>query len=180
MKRLNFLIKPKRYGRNTLNADLYRAKQISTNLDNKLVIIKRKYLAANYPHRFFNSVINTFIEKENKKEEECWIPQNFFEIPKPVILIEIPFCVKNEIASKQFIKKFNRFTNHKFDIRIKWLTRKIRTLVHLKDKLLHPACKTYEGICICGGKYIGETKRNAEIRWMEHNTSSNKSIQRNI
>ena len=180
MKRLNFLIKPKRYGRNTINADLYRAKQISTNLDNELVIIKRKYLAANYPHRFFNSVINTFIEKENKKEEECWIPQNFFEIAKPVILIEIPFCVKNEIASKQFIKKFNRFTNHKFDIRIKWLTRKIRTLVHLKDKLLHPACKTYEGICICGGKYIGETKRNAEIRWMEHNTSSNKSIQRNI
>ena len=71
MKRLNLLIKPKRYGRNTINADLYRAKQISTNLDNELVIIKRKYLAANYPHRFFNSVINTFIEKENKKEEEC-------------------------------------------------------------------------------------------------------------
>ena len=86
---------PKRYKSNTINADLYHAKLIATNLDNELVIIKRKYLAANYPHRFINSVINTFIEKENKKEEEYLIPQNFFEIPKPVILIEIPFCVKN-------------------------------------------------------------------------------------
>ena len=86
---------PKRYKRNTINADLYLAKRIATNLGNELVIIERKYLAANYPHRFINSVINTFIEKENKKEEEYLIPQNFFEIPKPVILIEIPFCVKN-------------------------------------------------------------------------------------
>ena len=55
------------------------------------------------------------------------------------------------------------------------MTRKIRTLFHLKDKSLHPACKIYEGICICGEKYIGETKRNVEIRWMEHSTPSDKS-----
>ena len=88
---------------NTTNTDLYRAKPIATNLDNELVIIKRKFLVANYPHRFINSFINTFIEKENKKEEYL-IPQIFFKIPKPVILIDIPFCVKNEIASKQLIK----------------------------------------------------------------------------
>ena len=29
----------------------------------------------------------------------------------------------------------------------------------LKDKSLHPACKICEGICICGEKYIAETKR---------------------
>ena len=68
---------------------------LRTNLDNELAIIKRKLLAAKYPHRFINSVINTFIEKEKKKEEEYLIPQIFFEIPKLVILIEIPFCVKN-------------------------------------------------------------------------------------
>ena len=45
----------------------------------------------------------------------------------------------------------------------------------LKNKSLHPACKIYKGICICGEKYIVETKRNVEIRWMEHNTPSNKS-----
>ena len=123
---------PKRYKRNTINTDLYRAKRIATNLDNELVIIKRKFLAANYPHRFINSVINTFVEKENTKEEEYLIPQNFFEVSKPVILIEMPFSVKNEIASKQLIKKFNCFTSFKFDLRIKWLTKKIRTLFHLK------------------------------------------------
>ena len=85
---------PKRYKRNTINTDLHRAKRMATNLDNQLVI-KRKFLAADYPHRFINSVINTFIEKENKKEEEYLIPQNVFKIPKPVILIEIPFfCEK--------------------------------------------------------------------------------------
>ena len=83
--------------------------------------------------------------------------------------------MKNEIVFKQFIKKFNYFTNYKFDVTIKWLTRKIRTLFHLKDKLLHPTCKIYKGICICGEKYIGETIKNVEIRWMEHNAPSDKS-----
>ena len=54
------------------------------------------------------------------------------------------------------------------------MTRKI-TLFQLKDKSLRPACKIYEGICICGEKCIGETKRNVEIRWMEHSTPSIKS-----
>ena len=36
-------------------------------------------------------------------------------MPSPVILIEIPFCIKNEIAPKQFIK-FNNFTNYKFNV----------------------------------------------------------------
>ena len=30
-------------------------------------------------------------------------------------------------------------------------------------------------MCICDEIYIGETKRNFEIRWMQHNTLSNKS-----
>ena len=60
---------PKRYKRNTINTDLYRAKRITSTLDNELDIIKKKFLAANYPHKLINSVINTFIEKQNKKEE---------------------------------------------------------------------------------------------------------------
>ena len=71
---------PKSQKRNTintdLNTDLYCAKRIASNLDNQLVIIKEKFLEADYPHKFINSVINTFIEKEN--EEEYLIPQNFF------------------------------------------------------------------------------------------------------
>ena len=62
--------------------------------------LKKKFLAADYPHKLINSVINTFIEKENEKEEYL-SPLHFFKIPKPVILIEIPFCVKNEIINYQ-------------------------------------------------------------------------------
>ena len=69
---------PKRYKRNIINTDLYRAKRIASNLDNELFIIKKKFLAADYPHEFINSVVNTFIEKENKKEKEYLIPQIFF------------------------------------------------------------------------------------------------------
>ena len=36
----------------------------------------------------------------------------------------------------------------------------------VKDKSLHQACK---GICSCGESYIGETVRNVEVRWGEHN-----------
>ena len=53
------------------------------------------------------------------KEDEYLIPQNLFNIPKPVNLIEIPFCTKNKIASKKFIRNFNYFTNYTFDVRIK-------------------------------------------------------------
>ena len=42
--------------------------------------------------------------------------------------MQIPFCVKNEIASKQFIKKFNYFINYKFDVRMKRLKRKVGIL----------------------------------------------------
>ena len=67
----------KRYKRNNINTDLYRAKRIASNLDNELLIIKKKFLAADYPHKFINSIINKFVENENKKEEEYLIPQNF-------------------------------------------------------------------------------------------------------
>ena len=54
-------------------------------------------------------------------------------------------------------------------------TRKLRNLFHLKYKSLRPACKIYEGIGIWCDKYIGETKGNVDIRWMEHNTPSDES-----
>ena len=60
------------------------------------------------------------------------------------------------------------FVHHKLDIAVKWSTKKIRSLFWLKDKNPHPACKIYEGICSCSANYIGETKRNFETWWNEH------------
>ena len=52
--------------------------------------------------------------------------------------------------SKHFIKKFYKFTNNTFDVRIKWLTQKVKNLFRVMDKSLHLACKIYKGVCSCG------------------------------
>ena len=46
---------------------------------------------------------------------------------------------------------------------------------YIKDPNLHPSCKIYKGVCSCGETYIGETIRNVEERWSEHNSADNKS-----
>ena len=93
-----------------------------------------------------------------------------FEVKKPFLLLEIPYCEQNEIASKRFIKKFHQFTGEKYDIAVKWLTKKVKSLFPLKDRNLHPSCKIYKGICSCGETYIGETIRNVEERWSHPST----------
>ena len=87
---------------------------------------------------------------------------------------------------KHFIKKFDKFTNSTFDVRIKWLTQKVKKLfIKVKDKSLHQACKIYKGVCSCGESYIGETVRNVEVRWGVHNNptkvlNSSKRIKDNV
>ena len=66
------------------------------------------------------------------------------------------------------MKKFDVFTDNKYDIRIKWITKKVKQLFKLKSRNPHPSCVIYEGVCSCQESYIGETVRNVEIRWQEH------------
>ena len=47
-------------------------------------------------------------------------------------------------------------------------TRNIKSLFPLKDKISHQSCVIYEEQCSCKLNYIGETKRNSEVRWREH------------
>ena len=108
-----------------------------------------------------------------------------FEIAKPFIFVEIPYCELNEIKSKHFLKKFHKFTNNSFRMVITWKTRNIRSLFPLKDKNDYKSCVIYKGDCSCGSRYIGETKRNVEVRWNEHNNPTkssepSKQLQRNI
>ena len=98
-----------------------------------------------------------------------------FEVKKPFPLLEIPYCEQDEISSKRFIKNFYQFTGEKYDMAVKWLTKEGKSLFQLRDRNLHPSCKIYKGICSCGETYIGETIRNVEERWSEHNTAENKS-----
>ena len=51
----------------------------------------------------------------------------------------------------------------------------MRNLFRLKNKNFHQACAMYEGVCTCKENYIGETKRNVEIRWEEHSGINKRS-----
>ena len=95
---------PKLYKRNAINADLHRSKQISTNFDKEIYRFKKKFLAADYAQKFVESVIRNF---ENNKiesvEDDYIILPGFFDIAKPIVIAEVPFCTKNEISSKEFM-----------------------------------------------------------------------------
>ena len=121
---------------------------------------------------FINSVVNEFQKSKECGDESFIIPTSLFEIAKPLIFVEIPYCELNEIKSKHFLKKFHKFTNNSD---VTWKTRNIRSLFSLKDKNDYKSCVIYKGDCSCGSRYIGETKRNAEVRWNEHNNPTKNS-----
>ena len=93
------------------------------------------------------------------------IPPDIFEESKPFILVETPYCEENENASKNVIEKFEGFTNQRYRIAIKWITRKVKSLFKVKSKNPHPSCVIYRGNCSCGEEYIGKTERNVVKHW---------------
>ena len=56
-----------------------------------------------------------------------------------------------------------------------WKTRNIRSLFPLKDKNDYKSRVIYKGDCSCGSRYIGETRRNVEVKWNEHNNPTKSS-----
>ena len=58
---------------------------------------------------------------------------------------------------------------------ITWKTRNIRSLLTLKEKNDYKSCVVYKRDCSCGSRYIGETKRNTEVRWNKHNNPTKSS-----
>ena len=74
---------PKRYKRNTINGNLYRSKRISSNLDEKIILMREKFMKADYPSRFINSVINEFHRGKDYGDESfitikfVWNCRNF-------------------------------------------------------------------------------------------------------
>lgn len=158
---------PKRYKRNAINGDLNRSYRIGMNFEFEKQVIRTKFKNAGFPTRFTESVINQF-EMKLDTSSEFIIPEFLFKEPRKFILIEIPFCEENESLSKRFLEKLKSFTKNNIDFAVKWSTKKVRQLFNVKDKNPYPACKIYEGICTCGNNYVGETERNVETRWGEH------------
>ena len=54
------------------------------------------------------------------------------------------------------------------------VTRKINSLLKIKDNAKHLSCVVYQGICSCENNYIGETIRDAITRIDEHEQSNEK------
>ena len=130
-----------------ISEDLHRSRKLASNFDIKIRTIKAKYNKAGYPWWFIESVIRDFITPLDK-DEEFIIPPNMFAEKKPFLLLEIPYFEQNEIASKWFIKKLHQFTGDKYDIAVKWLTKKVKSYFPLKDRNLHPSFKIYKGYAV--------------------------------
>ena len=64
-------------------------------------IIRDKFNTAGFPFRFVESVIEQFEKKLT--EDDLFIPEILFKEPKKFVLIELPFCEKNEELSKRFL-----------------------------------------------------------------------------
>ena len=58
-------------------------KRISSNFDEEILLIKEKFMKADYPLRFINSVINKFRKGKECEDESFIIPPSLFEITKP-------------------------------------------------------------------------------------------------
>ena len=167
---------PIRYKRNAIIGDLHRSKKISSHFPDEVEFIRKKYLSAGFPYRFVDSTIHNFSNPDPSRDEDLpLIPNFFFEPPLPFILIELPYCPENERYSKHFIRKIKSFLDTDCDVVIKWTTRKVRTMFSLKSRNPYPSCTIYEGTCSCGSVYVGETKRNAAVRWSEHDNPTGSS-----
>ena len=51
----------------------------------------------------------------------------------------------------------------------------IRSIFPSRDKNGYKLCVIYKGECSCGSSYIGETTRDKESRWNEHNNPTKSS-----
>ena len=107
---------PKKFKRNAVNVDLYRAKNIASDFSMEKKIVVEKFESAGFPSRFVTSVIKSFHEKEL---DDPKIPENLFKLPKKFVCVNIPYCQQNEELSKKFMEKFHNFTNEKFGLMIK-------------------------------------------------------------
>ena len=87
---------------------------MSSNFKEEIPLRKGKFVKADYPLRFINSVIYECQKGKKCQVESFIIPTSLFEIATPFIFVQIPYCELNGIKSKHFFKKFHKFTSNSF------------------------------------------------------------------
>ena len=98
----------------TVKSNLHSSNRFLSTFDEEIFLNKEKSIQADYPFR----VINELQSAKALGNESFIIPTDFHGITKPFKYIEIPFCKLNEIKSKQFLRKFQRFINDGFRVKI--------------------------------------------------------------
>ena len=69
-----------------------KPKRISTNFDQEIYRIKKKFLAEDYPQKFVECVICNFeIDKIESVGDDYIIPPRFFKIVKPIMIVKVYF-----------------------------------------------------------------------------------------
>ena len=74
---------------------------------------------------------------DKQTEYELIFPNLLFAERNEFIIVEIPLFKESTV--KRFLDKLQCLNYRKFDIAVKWSTKKIRSLFCLKDKNLHAA-----------------------------------------
>ena len=74
------------FKKNVIIEDLHRVKNLSSNFEQEVRIIRNKYIKAVYPFHFINSVIDRFIQEN----EDPIIPTSLFGERREVTF-QIPF-----------------------------------------------------------------------------------------
>ena len=123
---------------------------MSSNFDEKIPLIKEKFIETDYPLRFINRVVNEFQKGKECADESFIILASLSKIAQPFVFVEVRYC-------------------NSFRMVMTWKTRNIRSLFPLKDKIDYKLCVIYKGDSSCGSRYVSEIKRNARVRWNEHN-----------
>ena len=106
-------------------------------------------MKVDYPLRFIESVVNEFEKGKECGDERVIIPPSLFEIAKPFIFVEIPYCELKEIKTNHFLKENHKFANNSFRMAITWKTRNMRFLFLLRDENGYKSRVIYKGVCSC-------------------------------
>lgn len=158
---------PISHKRAAFHSMVHRLCKIPLNIKNymdELKYIKYAALVNGYSEQMVDNLIKLHAKQLSKRNTTSLSPNK-----EPLQRITMPYIP--EITNK--IKKV--FKKHKFEI-VHSSNNKIENLiVRLKDKTDNlKKSGIYEMTCVCGDKYIGQTKRSVEIRFKEHLTNIQK------
>ena len=114
---------PNHYKQEDAIGELHCVKNLSSNFEQEVTIIRDKHIKAGYLFRFINSVIDRF----NQVKEDPLIPTSLFE-ERIEISFQIYFWKRNKNEISRVIDKLKAFTNYKVKSRSFFKTRKARSL----------------------------------------------------